>query len=103
MENEVVTLLEEMRKNNEPLSWGFVKEHFKSENFYGYRSKSVEEDYENYKKNTEKKWEDVGSLIKHKVFGMKSSDSNWFVGKLTVKESIKGYYFIILFVLTDYQ
>ena len=102
MENELVRQLKEMRNKNARLSWKFVKENFKSEYFYCYRSESVEKDYKKYRKTIKDEWDDVSSLIKHEVFGMPSSDRECRIliePKQTVIGSIKGYYFIILFVL----
>ena len=83
--------LKEMRKNDEPLSWEFVKKYFKSENFYAYRSSSVEKAYKQSKASINKTWDDISSQIKHEVFGMKSSTVNSsFVEKRTVEEPIKN-------------
>ena len=71
---ELEIRLEEMLNKNARLSWGFVKKYYKYENFYGYRSESVEEKYEEYMKATGEEWDDISSLIKHEVFGMPSSN-----------------------------
>ena len=103
MENELVRQLKEMRNKNARLSWKFVKENFKSEYFYCYRSESVEKDYKKYRKTIKDEWDDVSSLIKHEVFGMPSSVSKRFVGKQTVIAPIKGYYFVVFVFFADCQ